>query len=278
MALWPNGSKSKPYVSSAFGPRNINVPNASKNHKGTDFSHTFSIIRAVEAGQVKVAGTPPGWAGGGTQVWVQHDGFFSKSLHASSLLVKAGQFVREGDPLAVMGRTGTASDVHLHLEITEGNVHYSNTGQVDPVKFIQNRLAGTSGGESSWEDIMAKLDEDDRKWLDAQFGKLREIIVAPGQNYGAGQAVLNEIQILSPLVKDTQNRVRGSNPRGDMLQLIREDLGKPITAEVDEAALAKELAPMLPAHVGAFSDADLSRIAKAAADESDRRERERLGS
>lgn len=157
MTVWPNGSKSKPHVSSPFGPRNINVPNASKNHKGTDFSQTFTIIRAVEAGQVKVAGTPGGWSGGGIQVWVQHDGYFSKSLHAASLLARNGQWVREGDPLCVMGETGTASDPHLHFEITYGNVHYSNTGQVDPVPFIAARIGGSgaaSGGSSPEEDDM----------------------------------------------------------------------------------------------------------------------------
>lgn len=157
MTVWPNGSKSKPHVSSPFGPRNINVPNASKNHKGADFSHTFTIIRAIESGQVKVAGTPGGWSGGGIQVWVQHDGYFSKSLHAASLLVKNGQWVREGEPLCVMGETGTASDPHLHFEITYGNVHYSNTGQVDPVPFIAARIGGSgaaSGGSSPEEDDM----------------------------------------------------------------------------------------------------------------------------
>lgn len=273
MTVWPNGGSSKPYVSSAFGPRNIPVPNASKNHKGTDFSHTFSIIRAVEAGQVKVAGTPQGWSGGGTQVWVQHDGFFSKSLHSSSLLVRPGQFVREGDPLCVMGRTGTASDVHLHLEITPGAIHYSNSGQVDPVKFLAARISGApaAGGSSPWEDIMAKLDDEDRAWLDRQFAIVVELLRVPGQVYGWPQATLNDLRDLAPLIRDTQDRVRGRDPRGDMLQLIREDLGKPITAQVDEAALAKELAPLLPAYVGTLSDSDLSRIAKAAADEQAKR-------
>lgn len=163
MTVWPNGTKTKPYVSSAFGPRNINVPNASKNHKGTDFSHTFSIIRAVESGQVKVAGTPNGWSGGGRQVWVQHDGYFSKSLHASSLLVRDGQFVREGDPLCIMGETGTASDVHLHFEITPGNLHYSNTGQVNPVPFLAARIAGNipagGGAATPEEDDMPTMHE-----------------------------------------------------------------------------------------------------------------------
>ncbi|MDV3197450.1 MAG: M23 family metallopeptidase, partial [Sweet potato little leaf phytoplasma] len=77
----------------------------------------FTLVRAVESGQVKVVGTPKNWAGGGIQVWVQHDGFFSRSLHLASYAVREGQFVREGDVLGVMGRTPNV-DLHLHLEIT----------------------------------------------------------------------------------------------------------------------------------------------------------------
>lgn len=180
MTVWPNGSTSKPYVSSAFGPRRAPIAGASTYHRGTDFSHTFSIIRAVAAGQVKVAGTPRGWPGGGTQVWVQHDGFFTRSLHTSSLLVREGQWVREGDPLCVMGRTGTATDTHLHFELTPGNVHYSNSGQVDPVPFLSNRISSPAGGGSSSPGgfLMALSDEQQKQMFDVlcggqqkQFGK-----------------------------------------------------------------------------------------------------------
>ena len=163
--LWPNGSTKRPYVTSPFGPRNINVPNASKNHKGADMVG-FAVIHAVADGQVRFAGTPNGWSGGGIQAWVQHDGFFSKSLHSSALLVRDRQWVRAGDPLCVMGMTGTASDRHLHLEITPGTVHFSNSGQVDPVAFLAARISGTPAGSGSapapavptvWKDDMAVL-------------------------------------------------------------------------------------------------------------------------
>lgn len=211
MTVWPNGSTSKPYVSSAFGPRNINVPNASKNHKGTDFSHTFSIIRAVESGQVKVAGTPPGWSGGGIQVWVQHDGFFSKSLHAASLLVRVGQWVREGDPLCIMGQTGTASDDHLHFELTPGNVHYSNTGQVDPVSFIANRIsAPASGGASNpgeWDEMATKQE-------------VADAVVLALTTYGAGPGNRNVFDTLKYLADITAQRATKKDTADAVVEVL----------------------------------------------------------
>lgn len=131
--------------------------------------------------------------------------------------------------------------------------------------------SGAGNDSTSWEDIMAKLDDDDRAWLDRQFELVRALLQVPGQPYGWPQANSNAIAAITPLIGDVQNRVRGSDPRGDMLQLIREDLGKPIKADVDEAALAREIAPLLPGQMGALSDADVARIAKAAADEQARR-------
>lgn len=159
--MWPNGLRTKPYVSSAFGPRRAPIQGASTFHRGTDFSHTFSTIRAVADGQVKVAGSKSGWGAGGNQVWVQHDGFFSRSLHMSSVSVVDRQFVRTGDVLGIMGRTGTATDTHLHFEITPGQVHSLNTGQVDPVPFISTLInTGSAGsGAGSAEDMGMTAEE-----------------------------------------------------------------------------------------------------------------------
>lgn len=170
MTVWPNGSKTKPYVSSGFGARNLANPNASKFHRGMD-TVGFSTVRAVEDGVVRVVGTPGGWSGGGTQVWIQHDGFFSRSLHLASYTVRVGQQVKAGDPIGVMGRTG-AIDIHLHLEISPGTVHYSNTGQIDPVPFITNRIGSFAGGETTAppapvpeEDDMKLITWNGRAWL-----------------------------------------------------------------------------------------------------------------
>lgn len=169
--LWPNGSATKPYVTSAFGPRNIPIAGASKNHKGTDMVG-FSTIRAIADGVVHVVGTPGGWVGGGVQVWVQHAGFFTRSLHmrSGSTRVRVGDRVSAGDALGTMGQTGTATDDHLHFEVTPGELHYWNTGQVDPVAFIKLRLASTAGGITPEEDDMsAEAERQIKSIYDAIF-------------------------------------------------------------------------------------------------------------
>ncbi|MFJ2535848.1 M23 family metallopeptidase [Microbacterium maritypicum] len=141
---WPNGSKTRPTITSPFGKRAAPVAGASTLHKGTDFIG-YATVRAVAAGVVVRVGTPAGWSGGGVQVWIQHDGFLSRSMHLStgSPVVKVGQGVAEGDPLGVMGKTGNVSGVHHHLEIVVNNV------QVDPVPFITARLATAAGNSNT---------------------------------------------------------------------------------------------------------------------------------
>lgn len=143
--LWGNGLISRPRISSAFGPRKSPTPGGSTIHRGCDFTG-YRTIQAIADGVVKVVGTPSGWSGGGKQVWIQHDGFFSKSMHMASTNVRVGDRVWAGSDLGVMGMTGTASGVHHHLEITLGTLHYSNTGQIDPVPFINDRLSIPAGG------------------------------------------------------------------------------------------------------------------------------------
>lgn len=162
--LWPNGSTVHPPITSPYGPRRAPVAGASTFHRGTDFVG-YSTVRAVAAGQVKVVGTPNGWAAGGAQVWVQHDGFLTRSMHLSSTAVRVGQFVRPGDALGVMGRSGNVDGVHHHLEVVVNGV------QVDPVPFLTARIGAVpSGGGSTepapspsivWEDDMPTLISSD---------------------------------------------------------------------------------------------------------------------
>lgn len=148
--LYPNGSTQRPTVTSGFGPRKASG-SASSYHLGAD-TIGYSVLRAVASGTVKCSGSAPrGWSAGGDQVWIQHDGFFSKSLHQARSLVSDGQWVNEGDPIGIMGQSGSAQGVHQHLEITPGTLHFSNSGQVDPLAFIAARLSGggvpaSSGG------------------------------------------------------------------------------------------------------------------------------------
>lgn len=149
--LWPNGGTTMPQVTSGFGPRPVTIPGASANHLGTDFIG-YTTVRAVAAGTVSYVGWRGGWSGGGYMVWVQHDGFLSRSLHLAdgSAVVQQGQRVDLGDPLATMGGTGIGGGVHHHLEIAPGS-----GAQVDPVPFISSRINATPvPHEPQWEDDM----------------------------------------------------------------------------------------------------------------------------
>lgn len=147
--LWPDGSKTQPAVSSPFGPRPVAAgTTASSIHRGTDFIG-FPVVGGVAAGVVVQAGSVGSWPRGGQQVWVQHDGFFTRSLHLAAVYVRVGDRVGEGTPLGLMGQTGDAYGVHLHFELTPGEWHFGNVGQVDPVGYISGRVGGFAGGGSS---------------------------------------------------------------------------------------------------------------------------------
>ncbi|MDQ7877379.1 peptidoglycan-binding protein [Microbacterium sp. QXD-8] len=147
---YANGSQTRPRVSSPFGPRKASG-GASSFHRGADQTG-IGAVRASAAGRVVVTGTPSGWSAGGRQVWIQHDGCFSKSLHLASWAVSSGQWVNEGDIIGAEDTTGTASGKHLHQEITPGALHYRNEGQVDPMAYIAARLTtgSTAGGANGW--------------------------------------------------------------------------------------------------------------------------------
>jgi hypothetical protein len=114
------------------------------------------------------------------------------------------------------------------------------------------------------------LDSTQNFKLDAIFRAL--VKDANGGQYFMTDHIAGRLANIEPLVADVQGRVRGQDPRGDMLQLIMEKLGLPITVDVDEVSLAKELAPLIPAHVASFSDEDIARISEAVADEQARRQ------
>lgn len=143
--LWPNGSKTQPTVTSAFGPRKpVWTPNgwSSSLHRGVDFVG-FRQVKSISDGVVERVGVVRGWEGGGQQVWVRNsDGSLARYFHLSSYFVAVGNRVAEGQDLGIMGMTGTASGIHLHLEI----VPKGQTVQVDPVLYIRARLSSTAGG------------------------------------------------------------------------------------------------------------------------------------
>ncbi|MBN8194103.1 M23 family metallopeptidase [Bacillus sp. NTK074B] len=118
---WPtNGG----YISSKQGPR------WGKMHKGIDIARPSDrTIKSVDNGRVVSAGWDDG--GYGNKVVIDHgNGYKTIYAHLSSISVSAGQTVERGQKLGIMGETGEATGVHLHIEV------YKNGSLINPLDVL----------------------------------------------------------------------------------------------------------------------------------------------
>ena len=252
--LWPNGGTRRPNLSAEghFGWRNASTPGASKYHRGQDM-WGLGIVRSIADGEVVFVGWGylVGW-GGGYQVWIQHDGFFTRSLHMQdgSAPVSKGQRVSAGDAIGVEGHTGTYAD-HLHLEITPGNWHTRNEGQVDPVPFIEARITtgAPAGVEDNEEDDMPLNDADKKYIRDTVRTAINELVWQAKVGRGdRRRTVLDVVLETNEQTKNLASRIWGATlGRGERRRTTAQILAsiatnveaapieeaKPDTAEID---------------------------------------------
>jgi murein DD-endopeptidase MepM/ murein hydrolase activator NlpD len=106
----------KGIVTSKFGYRGVAV--GSSNHKGWDVSNVKGTpVVAADGGTVIISGVYEDYSGYGKVVVIEHDnGDWTLYAHNSELLVEEGAVVAQGDEIAKMGSSGTASGVHVHFE------------------------------------------------------------------------------------------------------------------------------------------------------------------
>jgi murein DD-endopeptidase MepM/ murein hydrolase activator NlpD len=102
----------------------------SRYHKGADIANSIGTpIYAADAGYVMLAGRDT--AGYGLQIVINHgNGFITRYAHLSKILVKAGQSVKRGEKIALMGNTGRSTGPHLHFEIIR------NGAIVNPAAYL----------------------------------------------------------------------------------------------------------------------------------------------
>ena len=117
------------HVTSGFGFRNHPITGDHRFHTGVDLRAAEGApIRAAAEGIVKSAGPRGGY---GNAVEIDHgDGTSTLYAHASALLVKEGQRVTKGEPVALVGQTGQATGPHLHFELR----HHDRP--VDPMAMV----------------------------------------------------------------------------------------------------------------------------------------------
>ncbi len=100
-----------------------------RGHQGMDLCGTTGKpIFSAQAGKVTFAG----WDGAyGYSVVVDHgNGLKTRYAHASSLCVKKGETVSQGQQIAKVGNTGRSTGPHLHFEVIK------NGSRVNPAPYI----------------------------------------------------------------------------------------------------------------------------------------------
>lgn len=111
-------------------------------HRGTDYgNHRDNTIIAAADGTVTKARTAE-TDGFGKVVFVVHNigGVVYETVyaHLSSISVKVGQVVKQGQKIGVKGTTGNSTGVHLHFEICKGQWNKEYTGNVNPTHYIDD--------------------------------------------------------------------------------------------------------------------------------------------
>ena len=103
-------------ITSGFGSRIHPILGVRKMHTGVDISAATGVpIRAADGGTVIWAARRGGY---GNCVVLDHGGGMSTVYgHCSQLRVSAGQEVRKGEVIGLVGSTGLSTGPHLHFEV-----------------------------------------------------------------------------------------------------------------------------------------------------------------
>jgi murein DD-endopeptidase MepM/ murein hydrolase activator NlpD len=104
-------------------------------HAGIDLAAPMQTPEyAAMDGVVLEAGPASGF---GLAVYIQHEnGDVTVYGHMDSILVQAGQVVRAGDTIALLGNRGQSTGPHLHFEVHVGGL---NGQKIDPLPWLRER-------------------------------------------------------------------------------------------------------------------------------------------
>jgi len=118
------------HISSLYGQRTDPFDGRNAFHSGLDFAATDGTrVLAVADGIVSHAGADGGY---GRLIEITHgNGYVTRYAHNAKLLVKPGQTVKRGDPIALMGSTGRSTGTHLHFEVLRDG------RPVNPLTFVR---------------------------------------------------------------------------------------------------------------------------------------------
>ena len=117
------------WISSHFGHRSDPFTGRSTFHGGVDFAGPQGArVIATGHGVVSFSGYKDGY---GYVVEITHPtGYLTRYGHNSRNLVREGQAVQKGDPIAIIGSTGRSTGTHVHFEVErDGN-------RLNPMRYL----------------------------------------------------------------------------------------------------------------------------------------------
>ncbi|MBQ8798830.1 MAG: peptidoglycan DD-metalloendopeptidase family protein [Lachnospiraceae bacterium] len=126
--IWP--FPGDPNIYSYFGNRISPITGKKEYHSGIDIGGAYGadIVASLAGKVIKSTWT----AMNGNHVVIDHgNGVQTYYLHASKLLVKAGDYVKQGQVIMKCGSTGWSTGPHLHFTIR------INGTPVDPCKYVK---------------------------------------------------------------------------------------------------------------------------------------------
>jgi murein DD-endopeptidase MepM/ murein hydrolase activator NlpD len=125
-------------VGSGFGMRSDPFTGRAALHTGLDFpADSGTPILAAAGGVVLSAAPHPAY---GNELQIDHgNGLVTRYAHCSKVMVKAGDLVKRGQPVALVGSTGRSTGPHLHFEVLVGGAPQN------PAKFLAGgtKVAGS---------------------------------------------------------------------------------------------------------------------------------------
>jgi murein DD-endopeptidase MepM/ murein hydrolase activator NlpD len=119
-------------VSSVYNYRKSPTTGDTEFHAGIDYNvKKGTPVFAAASGVVMESG----WTGGyGNMIKINHEnGYITQYSHLDTIAVKEGERVDQGDPIAKVGRTGSATGSHLDYRIT-----YMDKN-INPVNFTYKK-------------------------------------------------------------------------------------------------------------------------------------------
>ncbi|MFH1727706.1 MAG: M23 family metallopeptidase [Pseudomonadota bacterium] len=116
--------------SSHFGMRNHPIDGKRKMHTGIDIPRRMhSEIKAAMSGKVIFSGSQDGY---GNVIVVEHKkGYSTLYGHNSKNNVKAGEIIKQGQTIGIVGSSGNSTGPHLHFELRKDGKY------LDPMNYLK---------------------------------------------------------------------------------------------------------------------------------------------